>query len=74
MSPDLLKPADVAQRLSVSRSTVYDLLARGEIRAVRVRSAVRIEPAEIARYLESLRRERDRLERDARATVRRFAS
>jgi excisionase family DNA binding protein len=32
----MLSPLDVAERLAVSRSTIYDLIARREIPAVRI--------------------------------------
>ena len=48
----LLSPREVAELLAVNRATVYELIARGELRAVRVASALRIARADLAAYLE----------------------
>ena len=47
----LLRPADVARQLNVSRKTAYRLIDRGELRAIPVGRALRIEPAEVDSYL-----------------------
>ena len=47
--PRLLKPARAAEYLDCSRSSVYDLIARGAIRAVRVGGLLRILFSEIER-------------------------
>jgi len=47
----LLRPADVAELLSVGRKTVYRLVDRGELPAVHVGSAVRVAPADLDAYL-----------------------
>ncbi len=41
MSPDLLKPRDIAERMGVSVPRVYQLIASGEIPSVRVGGAIR---------------------------------
>ena len=48
---DLLGVREVAKRLSVSTSTVYALVERGELRHVRVSNAIRIAPADLAQFL-----------------------
>jgi len=45
----LLKPARAAQLLDCSRTTIYDLISRGAIRAVRVGGLLRIPHSEIER-------------------------
>jgi putative molybdopterin biosynthesis protein len=47
----LLRPADAAERLAVSRKTVYRLIDRGELRAIHVGRVVRIDPDDLDRYL-----------------------
>lgn len=41
-APILLRVAEAARLLSVSRSTMYQLVARGELQVVRIGSSVRI--------------------------------
>jgi excisionase family DNA binding protein len=43
--------AEVAKRLGVCRSTVYQLCERGELRHVRVSNALRVPGAAVAAYL-----------------------
>lgn len=38
----MLKPAEVAEAIGISRSKAYELLQRGEIPSIRVGSAVRV--------------------------------
>jgi excisionase family DNA binding protein len=47
----LLSPADVAARLGVHRETVYRLVARGELVAIRVGSLLRFEASAVEAYL-----------------------
>ncbi|MFN8544621.1 MAG: helix-turn-helix domain-containing protein [Candidatus Binatia bacterium] len=44
----LLRPPEVAELLGLGRSTVYDLLAAGDLPSVRLRGSVRV-PAEALR-------------------------
>jgi len=41
----------VAERLSVSTATVYALVARQEIRCLRISNAIRVLPEDLAAYL-----------------------
>lgn len=44
----LLSPKAVAERLGVSRRTVFTMLARNDLRRVRIGSATRIREADLA--------------------------
>jgi excisionase family DNA binding protein len=46
-----LRPREVAERLGVCTATVYTLIERGELPAVRVGSALRIPVDALARWL-----------------------
>lgn len=46
-SAPLLKAADVAQRLNLSLSQVYELARTGQLPVVRIGAAVRFDPADI---------------------------
>lgn len=52
----LLSIATVADRLDVSRDTVRRLVARGDLPAIRIGSAVRVSAVEFDSFLESRRR------------------
>ncbi len=51
----LLSIDDVAGLLNVSRKTVYRLISRGELPAMRVGERLRFRPSEIHEYLERRR-------------------
>jgi excisionase family DNA binding protein len=53
----LLTRSDVAERLGVSTKTVDRLLQRGELRAIRLGAAVRIDPRDLD---DLIRKARDR--------------
>jgi excisionase family DNA binding protein len=53
----LLKIPEAADRLRLSRATIYELLAAGEIKAVHIGRAVRIPAAELERYVRQLQAE-----------------
>ena len=50
----LLTPEEAAERLSIGRTLVYELIARGAIASVRVGRARRIPVAALERYVEQL--------------------
>lgn len=60
MATNLLRPAEVAQILGLSRATVYRLIADGEFPTVHVgkRKATRIEDASVDAYVQRHRTER----------------
>jgi excisionase family DNA binding protein len=45
---------EAAERLRLSVRTVHDLVARGELKAIRIRTSVRIHRRELERYLANL--------------------
>lgn len=60
MSTKVLKPAEVGERLGLSRATIYRLIAAGEFATVAVgaRGVTRIEESEVAAYIARSRTER----------------
>lgn len=58
-SPDrrLLRIEDVAERLAVSRSMAWKLIAYGDLPAVCIRRAVRVRPADLDAYIAGAIRE-----------------
>ncbi len=53
----LLRIEDVAQRLAVSRSMAWKLIAYGHLRSVRIGRAVRVRPQDLEDYVASAVRE-----------------
>ena len=51
MEERLLKPAEVADILQVSRAMAYKLLHQGEIPSVRIGKSVRVRRADLERYI-----------------------
>ena len=51
MEERLLKPAEVADILQVSRAMAYKLLNQGEIPSVRIGKSVRVKRAYLERYI-----------------------
>jgi excisionase family DNA binding protein len=49
----LMKAIDVAKRLNICRSLVYQLMQRGEIPTVRINSAVRVRPGDLEAYIQN---------------------
>ena len=47
----LLTAADVAERLQLGRSTVYRLVADGDLAALHIGRAVRFEPEEVEAFI-----------------------
>ncbi|MGH3371724.1 MAG: helix-turn-helix domain-containing protein [Nocardioidaceae bacterium] len=52
----LLTPEDAAVVLSIGRSKLYELLATGELRSVRIGTSRRIPAEEVAAYVQRLAR------------------
>ncbi len=48
----LLRVPEVAQTLGLGKTTVHDLIARGELRTVRVGRALRVPAADSRRWVE----------------------
>jgi excisionase family DNA binding protein len=57
-APRLLRIEDVADRLTVSRSMAWKLVAGGELRSVRIGRSVRVRPVDLEAYLADPARER----------------
>ena len=53
----LLRIEEVADRLSVSRSMAWKLIAYGQVRSVRIGRAVRVRPADLEAYIAGAVRE-----------------
>jgi excisionase family DNA binding protein len=51
----LLRAAQVARLLSISRAKAYQLMASGEIRTVRIGSSVRVDPRDLAEFMERMK-------------------
>jgi excisionase family DNA binding protein len=54
----LLSVRQVAERLGVCTATVYTLCERGQLAHVRVLNAIRIAPADLARFVAAARRDK----------------
>lgn len=50
----LLTPEEAAERLALSRTTIYELIRSGELRSVKVGRARRIPVAALGQYVTSL--------------------
>jgi len=55
----LLKAADVARVLSISKALAYQLIRQGLIPVVRINHAVRVKPCDLNAYIERCRQELD---------------
>ena len=53
--PRLFSVRDVAEQTTLPVSTVYDVIARGELPAIRIGRAVRIDEADLLRWIDSRR-------------------
>ena len=51
MTDKLLKPAEIALALGVSRSFAYHLIRSGELRSVRIGRSVRVHPQDLEAYI-----------------------
>jgi len=54
----LLRLHEVADRLSISTSMAWKIVAHGHLPSVRIGRAVRVRPADLEAFLESAARER----------------
>jgi excisionase family DNA binding protein len=50
----LYTPTEAAALLSISRSTIYELIARGELASVRIGASRRVAAAALADYVQRL--------------------
>ncbi len=55
--PLLLTPVEAAKRLSIARSSLYELLLRGEIVSITIGRSRRIPMDALTDYIDRLRRE-----------------
>lgn len=53
----LLRLEEIADRLAVSRSMAWKLIAHGHLRSVRIGRAVRVRPADLEAYITSATRD-----------------
>lgn len=53
----LLKPEEVAERLSVGRTSVYDLLRSGRLESVRIGASRRVPAEAVEAFVKGLRDE-----------------
>jgi excisionase family DNA binding protein len=51
---DLLRPEDVARRLQIGRTKVYDLIRSGAVRSVKIGGCRRVTPAALAEFIAAL--------------------
>ena len=54
----LLRIDELADRLAVSRSMAWKLIAQGDLRSVRIGRAVRVRPSDLEAYIAGAERER----------------
>ena len=55
----LLKAADVARILNISRSLVYRMLQRGKIPSIRINQSVRVDPGDLQQFIARNRSQND---------------
>ncbi len=55
--PRLLRVEEIAERLAISKSMAWKLIAYGEIRSLRIGRAVRVRPEDLEAYIGSAARE-----------------
>jgi excisionase family DNA binding protein len=60
MEERLLKPAEIAEILQVSRALAYSLLQRGEIPAIRIGSVVRVRRIDLEQYINEKAHQKNR--------------
>jgi excisionase family DNA binding protein len=52
--PSLLRVRDVEADLGLGKSKIYDMIGKGELKAVRIGRSVRVPRVEVERFLEEL--------------------
>jgi len=57
-TPRLLRIEEIAERLAVSRSMAWKLIALGHLRSVRIGRAVRVRPQDLEDYVTNAARDR----------------
>ncbi len=57
VEPRLLRLHEVAERLSVSKSMAWKLIAYGQLRSLRIGRAVRVRQADLEAYITAAARE-----------------
>ena len=50
----LLRPVEAAERLGISRTKVYELMASGELRSVKIGAARRVSATALAEFVATL--------------------
>ena len=55
MGKQLFRPGEAAEALGLSRTTVYALIARGELPAVRIGQSRRIRAVDLEKWIQGLR-------------------
>ena len=55
----LFKPEEAADALGVSRARLYELMARGEVRSVKIGASRRVPAVDLEAYVSRLRTERE---------------
>jgi excisionase family DNA binding protein len=53
----LLRLDEVAERLTISRSMAWKIIAHGQLRSIRIGRALRVRPVDLERYLDEAARE-----------------
>ena len=56
-NPILLTPAAAAEKLSLARSTVYQLVLTGELESIKIGRSRRVLASALTEYIDRLRRE-----------------
>lgn len=57
VAPRLLRLEEVADRLAISRSMAWKIIALGELRSLRIGRAVRVQQADLDAYITDAARE-----------------
>jgi excisionase family DNA binding protein len=50
-TPNLLKPADVAITLNISKSLAYQLIRSGQLLSIRFRRSIRVRPVDLEVFI-----------------------